>query len=428
MRKREYLNPAFLSALAGTALLSSAAVAQQPQLDSGTGAGAQSIPYSASAMAAAQEGGAQSDGMTLKLMDMLVTVVPSIRIEARHDDNIYYASSNPIADRILVLTPALQLETRRGTNTFSLRMSSAIGRYQKSTADDYANTNVNGVADFDLGTRLRTRLEADYTDGVDPRGSNNNPISATPDHYRQTRGRGVFSYGAQGARGRLDFELGRWQRDYLNNRDTTAASDRVTDDYGATFNWRVGPKTTLLVQGKQSNIDYKDPASTLGSVERALLLGGTWEATAKTQGTFRIGMANKDFDDTTRSGSKQVTWFGAVRWSPRTYSHVNLDLTKAPAETSGGVGNSIDRTMTSARWSHDWNSRFLTEALASYENDAYQGAPRTDTIQNYGIRATYKMRRWLSFGGDYSYWVRHSDDSYYDYRRNVFTLFLYATL
>jgi polysaccharide biosynthesis protein VpsM len=359
---------------------------------------------------------------------MLITVVPSIRIEARHDDNIFFASSNPIADRILVLTPALQLETLRGTNTFSLRMSSTIGRYQKSTADNYANTNVNGVADFDLGTRLRTRLEADYVDGVDPRGSNNNPISATPDHYRQTHGRGIFSYGAQGARGRLDFEIGQLRRDYLNNREITKASDRVTDDYGATFNWRVGPKTTLLVQGKQSNIDYKDPASTLGSVERALLVGGTWEASAKTQGTFRIGPVQKKFDDGARESYTSIGWLGAVRWSPRTYSHIDLNLTRAPSETTGGVGNFIDRTLTGAHWSHEWNSRFLTEALASYENDAYQGAPRTDTIQNYGIRATYKMRRWLSFGGDYAYWVRHSDDSYYDYRRNVFMLFLYATL
>lgn len=320
MRKPGYLNPAPIIALVALAMLSLAAWPQQFAPETLNGAAAPSIPYSPSAAAAAQGGMAEPGGITLKLMGMLVSVELSVNVDVRHDDNIYLESSNPSADRILVLTPALRLETRQGTNTFSLSMSSAMGRYQKSTADNYSNTNVNGVADFDLGTRLRTRLEADYLDGVDPRGSTNNPISATPDHYRQTRGRGIFSYGAQGARGRVDFELGRLQRDYLNNRETTAASDRVIDDLGATFNWRIGPKTTLLFQGKHSNIDYADPTSTLGSVESALLLGGTWEASAKTSGTFRLGPVRKTFDDSARDSYTSVGWLGAVRWPPNLFA------------------------------------------------------------------------------------------------------------
>jgi len=428
MRKSGYMKPAPIIALTALALLSSAAWPQQAPQDALNGPVAAPIPYSPAATAAAQEGGMESGGITLKLMDRLVSVDLSVNVDARHDDNIYLESSNPTADQILVLTPALRLETKRGTDTFSLRLSSAVGRYRKHTADNYANTNLNGVADFDLGTRLRTRLEVGYLDGVDPRGSTNNRISATPDHYRQTSGRGIFSYGAQGARGRLEFELGHLRRDYLNNREITATGDRAVDDLGATFNWRIGPKTTLLFQGKHGSIDYADPNSTLDSVERALLAGGTWEASAKTQGTFRIGVVNKNFDDSARASSRAITWAGAIRWSPRTYSHVDLDFTRAPTETTGGVGDFIDRTTTGVRWSHEWNSRLLTETRASYLDETYQGEQRTDKIQNYGFKAAYRMRRWLSFGGDYAYSVRHSDVNDFDYRRNVFMLFLHATL
>lgn len=359
---------------------------------------------------------------------MLITVHPSMRVDMQHNDNIYSTPNNRSGDQILVLIPALRLETRRAGNTFSLRMSTTIGRYQNNRADNYANTNLNGMADLDLGTRLRARLEGDYTDGVDPRGSTNNPLSATPDHYRQTHGRALFSYGAQGARGRLDVELGQLRREYLNNRASTAASDRVTDDFGATFNWRIGPKTTLLFQGKHSNVGYTLPGSTLDSVENAFLAGAVWEATAKTSGTFRFGMTKKDFADSARASSTVISWTGQIRWSPRSYSHVDVSLNRAPAETTGGVGNFIDRTTTGARWTHDWNNRFTTAASASYSTDAYQGVARTDNTQVYGINAAYKMRRWLSLGGDYAHTTRSSDDSNFDFKRNVFMLFVHATL
>jgi hypothetical protein len=38
------------------------------------------------------------------------------------------------------------------------------------------------------------------------------------------------------------------------------------------------------------------------------------------------------------------------------------------------------------------------------------------------------MRRWLSLGGDYAHSARSSSDSNFSYQRNVFMLFLNATL
>jgi len=422
------MNPPPLFALTGMAVLTSAAFAQQPGADAPARTAEEPKPYAATGAAASQRGTSPAGAMTLKLMDVLITAYPSVKLEVQHNDNIYSTPNNKTGDRILVLTPALRLEAKRAGNTFSLRMSSTISQYQNNRADNNVNTNLNGLADLDLATRLRARLAADYIDGVDPRGSTNNALSATPDHYRQIQGQAVFSYGAQGAPGRLDLELGQLRRDYLNNRATTAASDHVVDGLGATFHWRVGPKTTLLVQGKHSKVGYALPASTLGSVENLFQAGATWEATAKTSGTFRIGMTQKDFDDSARGSARTMSWAGQIRWSPRTYSHVDVSLNRAPAETSGGVGDFIDRTTTAAKWTHDWSSRLATEASASYATDAYQGAARTDNTQTYGVNASYKMRRWLNFGGGYTRTFRNSDDNNFDYKRNALMLFLNATL
>jgi polysaccharide biosynthesis protein VpsM len=428
MRKPRHMNASPLLALTGMAVLSSAAFAQQPRPDASGGSTEAQIPYSPAAAAAAQGGSPQAGGITLKLMGVLVTAHPSLNLDLRHDDNIYLAPVNRTADRILVLTPALRLEARQAANTFSLRLSTTLGRYQSNTADNYTNYNVDGLADLDLGTRLRARLSGDYVDGEDPRGSTNNAISATPDRYRQVQGRGIFSYGARDARGHIDFELGQVRRDYYNNRATTAANDRTVDDIGATFHWRIGPKTSLLFQGKHSTVDYTLSTSTLGSIENALLAGATWEASAKTRGTFKIGMVKKEFDDSARTSARTISWSGDLQWSPRSYSHVDLSLNRAPAETTGGVGNFIDRTTSGLRWSHDWSTRLTTEAAASYATDAYQGVPRTDNTRNYGLKASYKMRRWLSFGGDYAHTIRSSNDSDFDYKRNVLMLFVNAAL
>jgi hypothetical protein len=428
MRKRRYMNPLPLFASAGMAALASMAFAQQPGPASPSGAPEQTAPYSPSGQAASQSRAAQGGGIALTLMDTLITVYPSVRLDMQHNDNIYTRPNDKTGDRILVLTPALRLETKKGANTFSLRMSSAIGQYQNHTSDNYTNTNVNGLADLNLGTRLRASLKLDYIDGVDPRGSTNSPLSDTPDHYRSTYGQAIVSYGAQGAQGRIDFELGKLQREYANNRTITAGNDRSVDDLGATLYWRIGPKTSLIFQGKRSTVGYELSSSTLGSVENSFLAGATWEATAKTTGMFKFGMVKKEFEEATRGSSTSVAWTGDVRWSPLTYSHVNLTLLRAPAETTGGVGNFIDRTTTSARWTHDWSSRLTSEASASYATDAYQGVARTDNTQRYGLKATYKMRRWLSFGADYAHTARDSDDNNFDFKSNIFMLFVHATL
>jgi polysaccharide biosynthesis protein VpsM len=410
---------------AGAMALSSGAFAQQAGQDPSAATVDAPSQYSPTGTAAAQAGGAaQRGGIPLGP----ITAYPSVQIGLQHNDNLYSSPNNQSSDRITVLNPAVRFEARQAANTYSLAMGSAIGRYQNHTADNYTGYNVNGLADLDLSARLRAQLRADYIDSIDPRGSTNNPLSATPDRWRQTAGLGIFSYGAPGARGRIDFELGETRREYTNNRETTAGSDRTVDDIGATFYWRVAPKTSLLFQGRHSKVDYTLSTSTLDSTETRLLAGATWEATAKTTGIVKVGVVKKDFSDATRGSFTGISWDGQMRWSPRSYSHVNFTLSKAPAETTGGVGNFIDRTSTGVQWTHDWSSQITTDASASYLTDAYKGVARTDNTQNYGLKVTYKMRRWLNFGGDYTHTFRNSDDDNFDYKRNVFMLFVRAAL
>ena len=400
---------------AGWAVLTSAAFAQQM----GT--------YSPTGSAGAEESTATHKPGTIPLGP--ITAYPSLGVALKHDDNLFSSPNNKTGGSSTILTPSVRFEARQAANnTYSLVVGSTVGRYDASTADNYTNYNVNGLANLDLTARLRANLKADYIDAQDPRGSTNNAISAVPDRYRQTYLGGIASYGARGAQGRVDFELGQLARRYYNNRATTFASDRELDDAGATFFWRIAPKTSLLLQAKHTKVDYTDSTSTLDSTENRLLGGVTWEATAKTTGIFKLGMVQKSFNDSARGSTTQPSWEGAIQWSPRPYSHVDFNLGRMPAETTGGVGNYIDKTTTGALWTHQWTSQITTAAAASYITDLYKGIERKDNYQNVGLKATYSMRRWLNFGADYTHTFRDSSDDNFDFKRNTIMLFVNATL
>jgi len=414
VRKPGCINASLLMA-AGSAVLTSAAFAQQMGTYSPTGT------VSEEETTAAQRAGGIPMGP--------ITAYPSIGYGLKHDDNLFLTPTDTISDTIQIFRPEVRFEAKQAANTYSLVVGSLLGRYNSSTADNYTNPYVNGLASLDLTTRLRANLKAEYIDGHDPRGSTNNPLSSTPDRYIQTYLGGIASYGARGAQGRVDFELGQLKRDYINNRSVTFASDRENTDVGATFFWRIAPKTSLLLQAKHTEIDYSFSESTMDSTENRLLGGLTWEATAKTTGIFKVGMVNKDFKDPVRGNTTSPSYEGAIKWSPRTYSIVDFNLSKMPAETTGGVGDFIDKTVTGALWSHQWTSRVTTAASASYTTDNYKGSiDRKDKIQNFGLKATYSMRRWLDFGADYTYTNRDSNQSVFDYKRNTIMLFVNATL
>ena len=434
MRNAGHMNWSQLLVLLCILTPASAAFAQQWGQAAPAGASSQSSPSSPTASAASQSGASQSGaqqpgGLSLKIMDVLIIAHPSMQIEFQNNDNLYSTPGNRVSDQAVVLKPALRLETRTGgNNSYSVYLNPNLGQFQQHKSDSYNDYTAGGLANLDLSTRLRARVSAEFMSGHDARGSTNNPLSAEPDRYHSLAGRGVLSYGATGARGRIDFELGQLRRTYSNNRGITAASDSTASDIGATFFWRIGPKTELLFQGKHGSVEYALTTQERDSTENRFLAGAVWEATAKTRGTFRIGMAKKEFVDAARQGGTAVTWEGQIRWSPRSYSHVDVNLIKTPAETTGGVGNFIDSTTTGMIWTHDWTRLISTAATVNYLSSAYQGIARTDNTLTYGLKATMKMRRWLSLGADYSNSARTSSDSNFDYKRNLFMLFLNATL
>jgi polysaccharide biosynthesis protein VpsM len=354
-------------------------------------------------------------------------VYPGLDLGFGYDDNLYSSDLNKRSSSFMTLSPWVRVEGAPGPHRFDLSLGYTAGRYKRTGADDYDDFRIaaNGQAVFSARTDLKAHAE--YIHGHDPRGSTDRPSGGEPDEFVNTGADATFGYGAPGARGRVEVNGGVYSRQYQNNRAFTAASDYDTGTAGATFLWRVAPRSQLLFQAEHRRYDYDLETSTLDSEENRFYVGARWEATALTSGTAKVGYLRKDFDAAQREDVSTASWQVGVRWSPLTYSAFDLTTSRETNESTG-VGDTIVSSIYNVSWNHAWSSRVRTQVLVGWRTDDYRGVEREDDIGSLGLRLNYQFRRWLGLGGEYTYTNRDSSDPTVVYERNLFLLTIRATL
>ena len=346
-----------------------------------------------------------------------LTLYPTASLSYGYNDNVLL-TTNRVSSRSTVLAAGLKAEAVSGKSKYSIGYDATIGRYDSSTVDSFNYHEFKAVADMDVGTRLRVKLGGDYSVKSDARGALPTVATQAPNEYRQGGLNGLISYGAPGAQGRIELDGAYSEKRYTSNRFTTAAFDLDTSKAGATFFWRVAPKTELLISGGLFRSDYTAPTSTLDNTVYNLSAGVKWEATAQTQGTFRVGYSVKDVWLPGLRDTKGITWDGAIRWSPLSYSHVDISTGRTFNDPLAG-GNAIINSYYNASWSHDWTDRITSKVSGGLIPDNFNGTNRRDTTKSLGLGLSYAMQRWLSFGADYTHTVRDSNTATFSYRKNL---------
>lgn len=365
-------------------------------------------------------------------------VTPSLSLDTKYDDNITQAlDADKIHSLVAVVAPGVQAVADNGEQRYTLGYQLLGGSYASSHVDDYVDNRFNAGFDWSLNHRNKLELSAEYFDGHEDRGSNDFSDGAVnPDELTEETLSATYTYGSEASKGRLVANIQNFDREYTNNRDLTEGRDRKDLKAGATFYWRVGGKTDLLVEASKTDIDYvNDPASvangfdTLDSDLKKLLVGVTWEATAKTSGTVKVGQATKSFDDADRQEADNTSWDANVQWSPKTYSVLTF-ATARRADESSGTGSYIDAEDYSVSWNHQWSNSIVTNAYYSITDESYaeDAGNRADDLTNFGVRVDYEMRRWLSLGLSASYSERDSNDESNNYERNITALHMQVSL
>ncbi len=366
---------------------------------------------------------------------------PELEVAAKRDSNIALVpDALRKADTIWYLRPTVRLEAKQGVNIYDVGYRGEYGRFDSQKTDDFENHDFFANANVTLDARNNVKLGVQYLDKVDPRGTLNLAATPTPNQYRQPIVTGLYTYGAEDAKGKLELKGGYYDKRYVNNRDLgTSALDHTNTDYGGTFLWRVMPKTYATFNLRQEIYDYKQSTVTLDSTNTYALVGLRWEATAATSGRFSLGNLRKKFDAAGQNAGRRdfsgLAWTGGINWKPLRYSSVDFN-TQRNANDSTGLGNFTINQTYQLGWTHAWTSRVSSNVTGSYSNDKFNAAPvaaaggadREDSTKSIGLGLTYSVQRWLKVGADYTHGLRDSNDNNFDYRRNQLMFFLRGTL
>ncbi|WP_299200258.1 outer membrane beta-barrel protein [uncultured Amphritea sp.] len=365
-----------------------------------------------------------------------VSIIPTLNVQTSYDDNIFSSNSAEVDSQKTVISPNFQVIAEDGFNAYRARYTLNHGMYQSSSDDNYTDHNLGVDAHLEFDARNMLDLNSSYSKNHEERGTGiteSGNIGATvtaPLEYDTKSVSFTYTYGAVDAAGKLVFS-GRYDdKEYQNFRTITNERDSELTTFSGTFYYRIQPKTSLLFEIRDQTLNYKtDPAASLDSETLRYFVGATWEGSAKTTGTIKLGHVQKDFKSSARNDFSGSSWEAALKWEPLSYSVFNFATSQSEKESSG-IGDFIDSKVIRLSWTHDWNDQLQTIFSSGYTNDDYKGSTggREDEITDASLRLNYDMRRWLSFGVGYSHQNTESNISGIPFDRNIYLISVTGSL
>ena len=290
-----------------------------------------------------------------------VDVYPTISITTGSDDNILSTENNEQSSWITRINPNLLIETETETTLLQLNYGFKRGVIHNSTQNNYLDHNLNGVIKTAINSRNRVDIKANIIKGHDARGEEVGGATTNTDkplEFDLNSIQSIYTYGREGAKGRIELRAAYQDKKYTNFRTITESRDYDQTDLSAAFRYRMTEKTHAVATIRQSKIDYDN--SNKDSTTMKYLLGATWEATAKTSGKINVGWSDKNFKESALANASGGTWEAEINWNPKTYSNFIFSTGQEFGE-SNTVDSHIDTQSYNIDWQHFWKDHIKVE-------------------------------------------------------------------
>lgn len=352
-------------------------------------------------------------------------IYPQVGLGLGYTDGVIKADGSRASSATTVLTPVLRGELQTGAHRFTGQYYGQFTRYQGSSEDNTDNHDLSVLARNQFTARLESQTSVYWQRRYQPRVLSfvTGVTSTTPNHYE---GKGINflgGYGARDATGRIEVEASFQELDFLNNRTATAGLDNKNVSLAGRFIYRLSPATRAFVELKHTDYDYK--SGNQDNVETTANIGASWAPTPATNVTGRVGRQKKDYANLVDVSNNR--WDVTARWTPVTYSNVQLDAGRSLVDAVG-LGGATRQQYAKATWNHGWTQRIATQLVASHEKFDFLVSGRTDTVDQLTLKAGYEFRRYLQVGFELSHQNRDSNVAGGSFKRSVFLLTLGASL
>lgn len=356
-----------------------------------------------------------------------VFVYPSVGTAIGYNDNVNGVPSNETRSKVFVLRPEVVAEMKNRGDRYTVSYVGNYGHYMSSSNDDFLHHEFWAAGDNYFTTRARLGWGVGYIKRSDPRGATDRVASDKPDMWHAPVLRVLGIYGAPRAIGRIELEGTMMQKRYDNNRDYTAVSDVDLNTVSGRFFYRFMPKTSLVLEARNTWADYVSPLSTMDNTDTRLYAGLVWDLAAKVKGSLKLGRAYKKFDNAERRDGNIGSWEVDLSWTPLTYSKFDLEAKRGPQDSTG-IGNYVVNTATTVTWTHKWASYFASRASIGQVKAEYTDDPRRDKTNLMSFGVFREMGARFRVGLDWSNTDRNSNNDTYDFKRNVTMATLEAVL
>ena len=288
--------------------------------------------------------------------------------------------------------------------------------------------------------RHHVDLGVEYIDAYDPRGRGDslknirfNTVDQEPDQWNELTGGGIYSFGGESARGRIELSAYLTNREYENNRQQYRNRDEI--DLGATVYLKIMQKTEFYGQVVRSDLDYIDQSQedpTLGrdldSKEMRYLIGLKWYPSEKLSGTFRVGTTQKTFNtDSARQDYNELSWDSNLLWTPNARNSFGLSYSRSPREafvysSEQLIDDYIEIENLDFSWTHSWAERLNTTFTYTLGQDDFLPSGRKDDRDEFTVGFSYALPRWGAVGLSYFNRQRDSNVADQSYDDNGFSV------
>ena len=347
----------------------------------------------------------------------------SVGVSYAKRDNVRRVGEDGESDTALVITPAITYRTDIGRHFAQITAASTIARYDEFENEDFDNYNINGAVLLDVTRKLYADLYAGYTEGSEQRGASGTRViqDEERDKVEIVNYGGRLTYGRRSSTLQLGVGAGWSEWRYQNNGQQIR--DRDDDYLDVTLYYNVSPRTALYTGVLYRDIDYLDPALVLDSEETEYFVGASWEATARTVGTLRVGRLRKEFDDPQTSDYEGNTYAARLRWQARPRTGLSFYASRRTEETVTITDSFFVSELVGASLEQAFTPRVTGLVYYNQTDDAFESG-RNDTLTDYGVRLEYAFRRWLFLSLRYSEIERDSNVALANYKDRIYGITL----
>ncbi|WP_153448826.1 outer membrane beta-barrel protein [Vibrio algicola] len=358
----------------------------------------------------------------------------SLTSDYGYNDNVLYQKdSNIIGSNYYSFQPSLSMEGHRNTKDFGFYYQGDYRNYTNNqvSADSYADHQLSGVFNWELGLRHHVEFEGNYGIGHEARGegvtrgfffgdNSTNAKLATFDAFNieheignvNTDFEATYTYGAKGAKGNILVNLGQKKLDYdiLNSYayefQDYLENEQFTETHASiNFRHHYTDKTRFDYTLMYRSFDYLDPERC--NDEYIALFSIISQLTGKSKIAARVYYLDNKMPDRSITS---VNWDVMYKWQPVDYSSLvlkTLSVLKDPDNT----GDYIQSYQSSIALQHQFLGHVSSQLAYHYVHEKYQIRKATDQYNYVNFSLNYLFRPKVKLTLDYKYSLYRTDDS-----------------